>query len=402
MQKQSLPFRAVIVLLSVGLSACSGSGRSPTLPARESISQGPSTMTLVQAARGRAVGPGQVVTSKFGGQIFGWDMNENGDDGVLTECVITTRYLCKSVVETFDQNAATITNVVATQRSVSGSKELVVGGIAANDVGLVDDERDDNGTRRDVFHTVVPVKGGRFTGRWNPPVDRNFLLEDVADQQTDPNVAILGYLNHIGGGPEIVVTNLASNTILAKYRLSNHEIYTGLYILAQDTTLNEAYVPVLDSQGMTEFIDVDLASGRKKILPRVPVGRGGALGIAIDSSTDVMCTTTADDYSVEFYDLKTGKGIAEVLPGAGGQQFDGGPIAADPVNHLFLVGQPVSSQSGGSTIYVYGEDGTLFETLNGFIFGGNNSVGPSLHVNGALRTGYTSGPRVNSLQQFSY
>ena len=66
----------------------------------------------------------------------------------------------------------------------------------------------------------------------------------------------------------------------------------------------------------------------------------------------------------------------------------------------FFIGQPLSSQTqSGSTIYVYHEDGTLLETLNGFNFGG---AGNRIAVNPATRTGFVNGPGPDQLQQFTY
>lgn len=108
---------------------------------------------------------------------------------------------------------------------------------------------------------------------------------------------------------------------------------------------------------------------------------------------------------MEFYDLKTRKGTWETLPGANGELTSGAAIAADSVNHLFLVTQPVSSvaPSGGSTIFVCSENGTLEETLNGFSFSNTfSAVFERVEVNPSQRTGYANGPSANELQSFTY
>jgi hypothetical protein len=391
------------VYMFVGaLSPSEGAGAAPTLARAQ--------MHPPQAApgiefRSHAARLGPVVRSALGGQIFGWDINENGNDGVLSEAVASGEYQAVSAVETFDQTTGKITKIVTEQHSVLANRELVVGGIVANDVGLIDDERNSNRGkgRNDRFSVMAPVSGGKYTGTWSPPSDHDFLLEDVSDQQTDPTVAILGYLNYPGGGPQVVVTNVATNTIHAALEFPSNVIFTGLYIIAQDTTLNVALVPVIDLQGRPAFVEFNLASGSVTNLSP-GVGRGGVVGIAIDSATDFMCTTSNGSYLVEFYNLRTGTGISEPLPGAGGELQDGAAIAADPVNHLFLVTQPISSSSpsGGSTIYVYHENGNLLEVINGFTFSEDSSVGASIHVNGTLRTGYASGPGAGELQSFTY
>lgn len=93
-----------------------------------------------QTAAGRLVGPGAIVTSKFGGPIFGWAIDENGNDGVLTEATrITAPYT--SYVETFDQTTAKIVAIARKEKSgLKGNHELFADAIQANDVGLIDNE----------------------------------------------------------------------------------------------------------------------------------------------------------------------------------------------------------------------------------------------------------------------
>ena len=130
-------------------------------------------------------------------------------------------------------------------------------------------------------------------------------------------------------------------------------------------------------------------------------------GMAIDPSRDMLCTTTLGDMDVEFYHLATGKGKAVQIPSlyGGGPFTQGASVAADPVHHLFLVGQRNStvSPSGGSSVLVYDEKGKLVESINGFNFLDQSSVVvPRVAVNPANRTGYVDGPNPNQLQGFAY
>jgi len=110
---------------------------------------------------------------------------------------------------------------------------------------------------------------------------------------------------------------------------------------------------------------------------------------------------------VEFYKLSTGKGKAVQIPVlfGGGALTNGGSVAADPINHLFLVTQRNStfSPNGGSTVIVYDERGKLVEYINGFNFLNQFSVVvPHVAVNPSNRTGYVDGPNPNQLQEFTY
>src|SRR5277367_3519774 len=51
-------------------------------------------------------GLGKVLTTKDGGQIFGFDIDQNGDDGVLASAVVGGTAVS---VETFDQDTGKIT-----------------------------------------------------------------------------------------------------------------------------------------------------------------------------------------------------------------------------------------------------------------------------------------------------
>jgi hypothetical protein len=76
-----------------------------------------------------AVAPSSVIVhSKFGGQIFGFDIDPNGNEGILSESTSLPggRYL--AAVETFDQTTGNIIKVVGSTRTQgfrhSGSLQL--------------------------------------------------------------------------------------------------------------------------------------------------------------------------------------------------------------------------------------------------------------------------------------
>jgi hypothetical protein len=351
--------------------------------------------------RTHGLGLGPVVTSADGGQIFGWAIDEHGTGGVLAEAIMGF-----SAVETFDQTTGKITKIVAKQQSRTKDHELVVAGIVAGDVGLIDDERVIGDGRDDRFDLMDPVTGGKFTGRWNPPNPFDLLIESIADQQTDPSVAIMvDRDNPRGATPEVLLSDVAKHKVQRSMLFPSGQIWYGPQIVAQDTHLQQAVVGAQSfASNKSDFVVFDLKTGNATTFDSVN-GWGAFQGIAIDSTTDVMCTATSADFSVQFYNLNTQQGITETLPGAGGELQSGAAIAADPVNHLFLVSQPNSSvsPSGGSTIFVYGEDGTLLETLNGFSFSNvASAILEHIQVNGAQRTGFVNGPSDNQLQSFTY
>ena len=385
-----------VALIAISTGACSaGGGGGPVTPLSRSAAQ---------PFAHHAVGPGLTVTSKFGGQIFGWAIDENGIDGVLTEVTPPSGSPFTSVVETFDQTTGKITKVVRKQKGgPSGGRELFVDAILANDVGLIDDERRHVGRPlRDVYYVMTPVTGGKFTGTWTRPSGYDFLLWDIADQQTNPDAVMAATIvaHGISQPPtfEVVVTDVATNELL-------HTLYTpkgdGVnypYFVAEDMTTQHAYVPAANYHSQTVFIDYDIKSGHVSNNFVAPAFSGPVAGMAIDSATHMMCTTTGSTYSVQMYDLKTKQQtFYGQIPNSGGEGQAGSSIAADPINHLFIVEQPNSLQ-GGSEIYVYDEKGNVLESLTGFAF----SPSSGIQIVASSRSGFVAARQPNQLQSFTY
>jgi hypothetical protein len=369
----------------------------------------PGSATVARAAGvSRLVGPGPVLTSKDGGPILGWGIDENGTDGVLTEVTgITTPYT--SIVETFDQTNAQIVKVVRKQKSGSeGNRELAADAIQANDVGLIDDElRHSGGPFRDKYYVMSPVTKNKITGTWTQPHAKDFLIYDVADQQVDPDSVIAATVldQSITRPPtfDLVVTDVATNNILRILHAPQRDGVNYPYLVAEDTTTHHAYVPAANYHSETVFIDFDVRTGRVSNNFVAPPFSGPVMGMAIDSATHMMCTTTHSTYSVQIYNLATKKQtFVAQIPNSGGEGQAGASVAADPINHVFLVEQPNSLQ-GGSEIYVYDESGKVLESLTGFQFPPYElTPGSPIQVVASSRSGYVAGPGANQLQSFTY
>ncbi|HZY95740.1 MAG TPA: hypothetical protein VFE35_01425 [Candidatus Cybelea sp.] len=374
-----------------------------------SLPHGPPIDTAKQTLAGRLVGPGPVLTSKFGGPIFGWAIDENGTDGVLTE-VTRLSDPFTSVVETFDQTKAQIVKTVRKQNSgPNGNRELVVDAIAANDVSLIDDGMRNPRThlRNDVYYVMAPVSKNKITGKWMRPAGKDFLIQEIADQQLDPDsVMTATILNGTISKPptfEVVITDIASNEILHILHAPKLDGVNYPYLVAEDTTTRHAYVPAANYQSDTVFVDFNILTGHVSNNFVAPPFSGPVTGIAIDSATHMMCTTTHSSYSVQMYNLTTKKQtFVGQIPNAGGELQAGTSIAADPINHLFLVEQP-QSLLGGSEIYVYDEKGNVLESLSGFEFLPYElTPGNGIQVVPSSRSGYVAGPGANHLQSFTY
>jgi len=386
-----------VALIAIFAASCSAGGDNggPVTPLLRSPAQ--------PFAR-RAAGPGLRVTSKFGGQIFGWAIDENGTDGVLTEVTPPSGSPFTSVVETFDQTTGKITKVVRKQSGgPSGGRELFVDAILANDAGLIDDERRHVGRAlRDVYYVMAPVSGKKITGTWTRPSGYDFLLWDIADEQTNPDTVMAATIvaHGISQPPtfEVVVTDVATNELLQTLYAPKGDGVNYPYFVAEDMTTQHAYVPAANYHSQTVFIDYDIKSGHVSNNFVAPAFSGPVAGMAIDSATHMMCTTTGSTYSVQMYDLKTKQQtFYGQIPNSGGEGQAGSSIAADPINHLFIVEQPNSLQ-GGSEIYVYDEKGNVLESLTGFAF----SPSSGIQIVASSRSGFVAARQPNQLQSFTY
>lgn len=353
-------------------------------------------------------GLGPVVSTADGGQIFGWDINGHGNDGLLTSSQDISGGNFLTSVETFNQTTGKIVKTVLVHRDQT---DLITDGIFANDVGLVNHE--ENGGVR-VYGVMNPVMGNKFTGMWAPPINRLEVLQNAVNQDTPTSVVYAIELSN-QDIPDLVVSDIATNSGFKILHISpdHFGLQDGPQV-AQDTALNEAVVATSPDGGSVGgqvplIATFNLATGKVRQFNGVVTGpfhSGFVNGLAVDSRTHIACTTTELDAAVEFYNLKNGTGRFVILPGArnGDQAFSGSAVANDPIHHLFLVAQSTSSVAQtGSTIDVFREDGTLVESINGFNFSNRFSViFTRIALNPAKRTGYVDGPNVNQLQEFRY
>jgi len=353
---------------------------------------------------------GKVFSSPHGGQIFGFDINQNGTDGANDESV-SNGSADDSYIETFDIQTAKLTKIVKSLKSATGDQELVFFGIGGKDVGLVDEERvifkNGHVTRNDKFFLMNPVSGKKVTGPWTLPHSKGALLFQLAPNQTTNNQVALVYRDtpdFDNAIPWLYVTDLATNKVSKSIKLTSFED-DFLMEIAQDTTTNEVATFINSYPGGPPPVNVviSLKTGKLRQFNGFNngfYGAGAVNGLAVDSTTGILCTATSLNAQVEFYKLSNGKGVWAQLPGTGDtdQLGSASAVANDPVNHLFLIAQPISSTGGNSTVYVYDEKGNLKETINGFTF----LDGASMKVNPKLRIGYVNGPTVTQLQQFFY
>lgn len=346
-----------------------------------------------------------IVQSKFGGQIFGFDIDQNGTEGVLTEAQTLSSGKVLAAVETFDQQTGKILSVLAETQS---QDDFVTLGVAGTSVGLVEREHVVSflNVQRS-FGVINPLSGNKATGRWTPPIGSKHLITSVSRNQGTTNNAVFAEDNSGNFIPLVFSSNVAANTFGPVVQITDSFNFGSVPPpMAYNSQTNQAILgggngcfgclPILGIADLTQGTFTE-ESG---------FGFGFINGIAVDSADNVACTTTEDDASVEFIDLTRHTVSIIVLPNSGGQQFfSAADVEFDALHRVFLVAQPNSSSSTGSSIYVYDIKGNLKETLNGFSFSNTFNVIPAhIALNPAKRTGFVDGPSatVSEIQSFSY
>jgi hypothetical protein len=96
----------------------SGDTRAPTSARSESEAVNEAALGQTNEFQPNpSAGPtGIFVHSKFGGQIFGFDIDQNGTEGLLAESKLLANGNVLAAVETFDQATGNILNVVELRR----------------------------------------------------------------------------------------------------------------------------------------------------------------------------------------------------------------------------------------------------------------------------------------------
>jgi len=354
------------------------------------------------------VGLGNVLTSKDGTQIFGFDIDQNGDDGVLATA---------SSVETFDQDSGTITKSIVTKNPARNS--YGADAIFDGDVGLITHFITPNGKiyARRAYQVLNPVTGNKLNGKWTPPL-KNVNVELVAENQATSTTVVYVIELKNQDKPDLIISNLAANTFGKTIRLDPNYFSLGNSPqLGQYTSANAAVMaesPDGGAVGGDAPINYlfNLTTGKSTQFDGYnngPYHAGDVNGLATDPNTGVTATTTELNAQVEFYDMANQTGITAVqLPctSDADQTFSGSGIAVDPTNQLFLVAELSDACNDGSSaaIVVYDESGNYVESISGFSYTNDTVIASPPAINPGKRMGWVFGgpDGVSQLQQFYY
>jgi hypothetical protein len=302
-----------------------------------------------------AAGTGVVIVHpRLGGEILGYDIDRNGTEGVLSEAFALNDGKNNVATETFDQKTGKILKVVV--KKTDSQDDYVTQGIWGN-IGLVMFEHTlslFHVVR--TFHTMNPLDSNKFTGKWTPPIKKNYQLwaTSVSPEGT-ANVAAYQVTFDGSFKGDLFSSNIATNTFGPQIQMKLGD----LPLLAYNSKTNQA---VLAHSGVPTthpvLQTVDLITG--KVRKFNALGVDTVNGLAVDSSTGTACITTEGGPfvppMVEFYNLAKRTGFGVPMSGA---NF-GLDVEFDAVNKLFLVAQ---GDFVNFSVLVFDEKGNLKETI---------------------------------------
>src|SRR5262249_45012271 len=126
-------------------------------------------------------------------QIFGFDIDPNGNEGVLSESQSLGEGKKLAAVETFDQTTGEIISVVT---MTEGQEDFVTLGVF-NSVGLIERELEISFLHVwRGFCVIDPLNANRFTSTWSPP------LEPTGWRRLGDQTHIITKVRGVLGSPE--------------------------------------------------------------------------------------------------------------------------------------------------------------------------------------------------------
>jgi len=357
-----------------------------------------SLLATAQSAQPQT-GQGFVVQDTYGGQIYGYDVDRDGTEGMFNEILTQSDGSLLNATETFNPATGAIIKIVETLNNTQDN--LITLGITGNHTGLRQHQIVQGlyVTNR-TYAMLNPLQGNKITGMWLPPINnQNELFEQIASDQGHQGAAVMAS-SFSCCGREVFGATVATNRTGPIIQLQD-PIFTGGVppMLAYDGVTNQAVLAQAQGAPYTipEIMLVDLAS--RNIVEFTGLGFGYVNGLALDSATGIACTTTETDNAAEFYNLATRTGFEVALPVIG--KYSGGLVAVDTKNKLFLITHPRPFSVGA--IHVYDENGNLIETLDGFPMG---PAGAFIALVPSKRLGFIQAPGNNgnwsALQSFTY
>src|SRR5581483_9110414 len=225
------------------------------------------------------------------GQIYGFDVDRNGNGGLLATA---------SDVETFDQDTG---QILKTYPSKTPARTTYASdGILTGDVGLITRFVQPKGSiyAKRHFNVMSPATKGKFTGKWTPPV-KDIEVETAGPNQVSDTTAIFAIELKNQDVPDLFTSNVAKNSFGKVFPLYPNTFSLGNGPqFAQDTTTNQEVAALSPDGGAVGGspplnVVIDLKTGKQTQWNGFNNGyyhAGYVNGMALDSTTGVFATTT--------------------------------------------------------------------------------------------------------------
>src|SRR5256885_8780669 len=236
------------------------------------------------------VGIGPVtVHTKFGGQIFGFDVDQHGTEGILTEASFLDDGRILAAVETFDQATGKILRVI---KQVTSKDDFIMLGIAGAGIGLVEREHvRDIFVNRRTYSVLPPLSSPRFTGTWTPPLNKDDILMSVSRLQGTNTTLFLGFENGGDNHTFLLPSDVGANTFGARITLPDDPFFfSNSPQVAYDSLKSRAVVAASDAAvggPPPMFALINLTTGKITEFPGIPgpfpFRQGSINGLAVDS-----------------------------------------------------------------------------------------------------------------------
>ncbi|HYL26366.1 MAG TPA: hypothetical protein VEW74_00960, partial [Candidatus Nitrosotalea sp.] len=238
--------------VTIVLAGCGGGASAPPLGSSGALAAHGSRIAH------QSVGLGKTLTSK-NGQIYGFDINQNGSDGVLATA---------SDVETFDENTGSITASFPKQNPSGTSYK--VDGIFSGDVALVTRYVVPKGKiyAKRFYQVMNPVTAQKFTGKWTPPIKDVDVLQNGVNQATSTSALFAIELKK-QDRPDVIVSDIAANKTLKVIHLDPNLFGLGNGPqFAQQIKTNQGVIALSPDGGRVGGeapinVLVDLATGKQ-------------------------------------------------------------------------------------------------------------------------------------------
>ena len=164
-----------------------------------------------------SAGPtGVLVHSQFGGQIFGFDIDQNGTEGLLAENKTAEQWECiwpRS--KPLTRRPAKSSTWCEFPQPSNTQDDFITMGVVGSSVGLFEHEIVSHQfVSRRTFGTLNPLSLNKVNGVWTPPIGAQHIIMPggVSHNQGVPNVAVFAYDNSDNFIPYVFSSNVANNT----------------------------------------------------------------------------------------------------------------------------------------------------------------------------------------------